>query len=343
MHTGVISFCDRVAYNIKSSDTKDVILQEIEVLYKIKILQKHWHALNHTNVAQIYRSPHICCLRSNGNPYYMFFTTYEDVPIIYFIDKKVQPGYQKPRIILGRGKFDDAVFANGGTLIEGEMVKDKGGQWLFLINDVIVFQGTFLEQVPLPKRLAYAYRLLDLFSPDPIIDMCAFQVKQYCYASKEGLDFLLAFSNELPYTNRGIYYCPYMMQYKPKLYNFDESLIKEVHRKVKDNPEFREIHSTQPNGAATTDIVAAPPPSVPCSENERVLWLRKTEHPDVYDVYEAQNNTSKLGVAHIASLKLSKQLRAVFKDLTVTVNVPFRCRYNEIFHKYEPIAEYVAA
>ena len=77
------------------------------------------------------------------------------------------------------------------------------------------------------------------------------------------------------------------------------------------------------------------------NEDEQVLWLRKTEHPDVYDVYQAQNNTTKLGVAHIASLKVSKQLRSVFKDLTVTVSVAFRCRYNTTFHKYEPIAESV--
>lgn len=340
MHTGVISFCDRVAYNIKSSDTKDDILRELEVLYKIKILQKHWHHITESNVKHIYTQPHMACLRSNGNPYYMFFTKYEDVPIIFYIDKKVQPGYQKPRIILGRGLFDESLFENGGTVLDGEMVKDTDGQWIFLINDVIVFKGTFLEDVPLPKRLVHAYTLLQSFQPDPVVDMCTFQVKQYCYASREGFDFLLEFANQLPYTNRGIYFCPYFMQHKPKLYNFDASLIKEVHRKVKDNPEFREKGDVDEVVLQEVPIPQATIPSAPCNSGEIIMWLRKTEYPDVYDVYESQSQTQtkSIGIAHVQSLSMSKKLRAKFKDLTVTMSVPFRCRYNETFKKYEPIA-----
>lgn len=336
MHTGVISFCDRVAYNIKSSDTKDAILRELEVLYQIKILQKHWHPLTKDNVSQIFRSPHLACLRSNGNPYYMFFSKYEDVPIIYFVDKKVQPGYQKPRIILGKGLFDSSLYESGGTVVEGEMVKDSTGQWIFLIHDVQVFKGAYLDGVPLPKRLEHAYNILKLFRPDPVIDVCSFQVKQYVYASKEGLDFLLEFSDKLPYTNRGIYYCPFYMQYKPKLYNFDASLIKEVHRKVKDNPEFREIGESTP--PTEQHIPYEPSVIVPQDSSERVLWLKKTENPDVYNVFDSQSQTNAMGIAHVPTLAMSKKLRAVFKDLTVTVSVPFRCKLNVSFNKYEPIA-----
>lgn len=348
MHTGVISFCDRVAYNIKSSDTKDVILHELEVLYNIKILQKHWHSITPANVSQIYRSPHIACLRSNGNPYYVFFSKYEDVPIIYFIDKKVQPGYQKPRIILGRGRFDPSLFETGGTVLDGEMVKDSNGQWIFLINDVLVFKGSYLHDVHMPKRLVHAYTVIKSFTPDPIMDVCTFQVKQYCYASKEGLDFLLDLSSRLPYTNRGIYYCPYMMQYKPKLYNFDESLIKDVYRKVKDTPDFREITTTPTSRSESITEELEPPPvaqicpdipiTSPRNADERLLWLKKTEHPDVYNLYESQNTMSTLGVAHIPSLSMSRRLRSVFKELTVAVGVQFSCKFNEAFQKYEPIS-----
>lgn len=336
MHTGVISFCDRVAYNIKSSDTKDDILGDLESFFNIKILQKHWYPLTPDSCKHIYRAPHLTCLRSNGNPYYMFFTRYEDVPIIYFIDKKVQPGYQKPRIIIGRGMFDESLFDGKGTLIEGEMVKDRSEQWLFLINDVIGVRSQFLRDVPLPKRIAYAYSILENYTPDSVIDFCSFQVKQYCYATQNGLDFLLKFAEDLPYTTRGIYYWPFFLQYKPKLYNFDETVIKEVYRKVKDNPEFREKQSSAPPSPL-------PPSPQPLStfvagpQSGNVMWLRKTENPDVYDVYSASNHQAKTGVAHIPSLVLSRKLRQIFKDLTVTVSVAFSCRFNEKFGKYEPI------
>jgi hypothetical protein len=337
MHTGVISFCDRVAYNIKSSDTKDVILNQLESLYQIKILQRHWHSLTEETVKHVYRAPHLACLRSNGNPYYIYFSRYEDVPIIYYIDKKVQPGYQKPRIILARGMFDEAIF--DGTVMEGEMVKDKMGQWLFLINDVIGYKGKYLKDIPLPKRLEHAYSILDSYRPDPFIDVCTYQVKCYCYATTDGLDNLIALSEKLPYTNRGIYYWPFFLQYKPKLYNFDDSVIKEVHRKVKDNPEFREkkeddVPSPTRKQVSQPTIIANAP-----KEGESVMWLRKTENPDVYDIYAAQNGSNKLGVAHVPTLATSRMLRKVFKDLTVTISIPFMCKFNDKFQKYEPISQ----
>jgi hypothetical protein len=50
MHTGIISFCDRVAYNIKSNDIKDNILNYIYTLYNIRIIQKHYHKLDENNI-----------------------------------------------------------------------------------------------------------------------------------------------------------------------------------------------------------------------------------------------------------------------------------------------------
>ena len=342
MHTGVISFCDRVAYNIKSSDTKDEVLASLESFFNIRILQKHWYPLTTESVKQIQRAPHLTCLRSNGNPYLMYFTCYEDVPIILFIDKKVQPGYQKPRMIIGRGMFDEGLFQNKGTVIEGEMVKDAQGQWLFLINDVIGYRSRWLKDMPLPKRLQLAYEILGAYTPDPVMDFCVFQVKQYAYASREGLEALMDLSTTLPYSSRGLYYWPFFLQYKPKLYNFDNSVIKEVHRKVKDNPEFRELPPSPqapPTPPSPSPVVSVLPtlPTGPTAAGAHVMWLRKTETPDVYDVFSANNQATKVGVAYVPSLGLSRKLRQVFKDLTVTMSIPFRCRFNDKFSKYEPI------
>lgn len=347
MHTGVISFCDRVGYNIKSSDTKETILRELNGKFQIQILQKHWHKLDSEGVTHLYRSPHFACLRSNGNPYYMYFTRYEDVPIIYFIDKKIQPGYQVPRVILGRGKWGDEVFNQ--TLIEGEMVKDKYNGWIFLINDVIAFQGEYLWRLTLPQRLEYGYRLLqDYYKPDPLMDVCMFHMKKYAHATQEGITALLELSKELPYTSRGLYFWPFSRKFKPKLYNFDDTLIKAVTRKVKDNPEFREAPLPPPpeESAVTSpqQIVEndATPPQLDqftnVNEDDRVFWLRKTENPDVYDIYQTSQMTSqKEGVAHVPSLKVSKLLRSEFKDATVAVTIPFVCKYDDKWQKWLPL------
>jgi hypothetical protein len=307
----------------------------------------------------------------------MYFTLYEDVPIIYYIDKKVQPGYQVPRIILTKGRWDDSLFSN--TLIEGEMVKDKYGGWVFLINDVIVYKTQYLSNEPLPKRLELAFEILDKYHvSDKIIDVCNFQVKQYANATQEGVDALIEMAKILPYTSRGIYFWPFSNKYKPKLINFNDNLIKSVYRKVKDTPDFHEsipqsavnavLHSneeddTDMNDSENISIITPPKPisiveklklsakitndhtnteiaTDNLKENEKIYWLRKTENPDVYDMYESDNGihkNNKIGISQISSMQTSKMMRTIFKDATVAVFIPFICSYNKNTTKWIPI------
>lgn len=366
MYTGIISFCDRIRYNIKSSETKDAILSDLERKYNIRILQRHWYKLDETTAPQLKKTPHWACLRSNGNPYYMFFTRFDDVNIIYFIDKKVQPGYEKPRIILGRGMFHDDLFND--TILDGEMVRrtDQPG-WVFLVNDVIAYCGHSLRDVVLPKRISYAY---DLFhtkhKPDPFFDVCIFSIKKYVHPTKNVISELMKLSEILPYTNRGVYFWCHNNKLKPKLFNFDDGLIKSVHRKVKDCPEFRnrnepenettrvEKEEKEKEESKENKTLLDTKHTVLLQQNSRenrenrenkedetgkLLWLRKTENPDIFDIFTTQQCTDKVGNAYIASLLMSKRLRTIFKDLTVAIGVPFLCSYNKQFEKWSPIKQ----
>ena len=154
---GIISFSDRVAFNIKSNEHKDIILDQLKSLCNIKILQRHHHNLDNNNVNFIL-SNHLMNLRSNGNRYYLYFTLYNNIETMYFIDKKIHPGYQRPRIIFGRGLFAKALFKN--TLLDGEMVKCKDNSWTFLINDIICYEGIYLNRKILPERLKIVYNML---------------------------------------------------------------------------------------------------------------------------------------------------------------------------------------
>ena len=346
MQTGVISFCDRINYNIKSLETKDEILNDLQRLFNVHILQRHWYHFDEKCYEQMNMNPHLACLRSNGNPYYMYFTKYEDVPIIYFIDKKIHPGYQKPRIMLGRGLWDISLFNN--TVFDGEMVKDKYHGWIYLINDLLAYKGRNLFNEPLPKRLELAIDILDTcLTLDPVIDCCRYQVKQYASVTQEGINALIDLSKTLPYTTRGMYFYPYVLKYKPKLVNFDDTLIKSVIRKVKDVPDFQD--GTTPTFVIPTkipDIVkTAANESFPVisTDNNSVeaYMLRKTELPDIYEVYGLNNNGirgEKLGTAVIPNMKVSKMMRSIFKDTTVATYVKMTCEYKKDFNKWLPIA-----
>lgn len=339
MHSGVISFCDRVGHNIKCPETKDAILAELEGRFGIRILQKHWYRIDARSAPVVVHNPHAVCLRSNGNPYYMFFTRFQDVPVLLFIDKKVQPGYDKPRIILCRGMFHAPLFDS--TVLDGEMVRDREGRWVFLVNDLVAACGRLLDAAPLPERLALAQRVFgEWHTPDACQDVCSYQVKRYAHCSKEGVRALLALADGLPYTSRGIYFWPFQLRYKPKLFNFDESLIKIVPRRVKDVADFREDdEGGSPRAASAPTRVPEPAAAIGEAEaGARTLWLRKTEQPDVYDVLDRRTGGQRLGVAQVSSLATSRLLRAVFREATAAVTRPFECVFDVSFQKWRPIA-----
>ena len=358
MHTGVISFCDRIHFNVKCSTFKDELLKRLDAAFGLKIIARHWHRLDESGIELVTnpRAPHWMCFRSNGNPYYMVLINYEDVPMIVYIDKKIQPGYEYPRMLLGRGQFSTKAFEGNGTIFDGEMVKDTRNGWAFLINDVISYGGRALRHVNLKQRLAAAVEVLDGHVHDPYMDSCVHHIKRYFAPTQEGFSGLLETAAFLPYTHRGVYFWPDNYRFKPKLHNFDDTLIKTVTRKVKDEPEFREHNTPAPAQApapapiAPTKATALPvsthsmerdtrTPAVPHIDSTgTIMWLKKTENPDVYEVYppyETGGNI-KVGIAAVPSLTVSKMLRAVFKSRTIAQPAAFECAWHPEFQKYVP-------
>jgi len=353
MQTGIISFGDRVAWNIKCNNTKDKILDEIYNLYGIRIIQKHYFKIDENNIKHLSKVPHMISLRTNGNRYYIYFTKYNDVEIIYFIDMKIHTGYEKPRIILARGLFNPSLFTN--TLIEGEMVKTKENKWIFIINDIIAYEGKKLENLILLERLKIIYNLLnDKYTPDPICDVCNYQIKSYYYLSKKSLNELIEKSKSLNYTCRGIYFNSYYLKHKPKLYNFDEKVIISVQKKVKDITEFKssnqnEIQSniivptqTTSNFIITSNIQTKEEKKEEINnDNYHYLWVAKTDDADIYYLYDNYNilTSNKIGVALITTLKDSIEIRNKFKDKNLTYTMKYKCIFNEKFNKYQPIEQ----
>lgn len=357
MQTGIISFGDRVAWNIKCNNTKDLILNDIYNLYGIRIIQKHNFKLDESNIIHLSKVPHLMSLRTNGNRYYIYFTKYNDIEIIYFIDMKIHTGYDKPRIILGRGLFAPSLFLN--TLIEGEMVKTKESKWIFIINDIIAYEGKKIDNLILPKRLELLYDLLETkYTEDKICDICSYKVKTYYYISKKSLEELLDNSKKLNYTSRGLYFYSYYLKHKPKLLNFDDNVIIDVKKKIKDITEFKtQLSSSIP--AIPTNFIITSNIEVSSNiidntnttndnniikENEinnnyKELWIAKTDDADIYHLYDNFNilTSNKIGIALVPSIKDSIKLRNQFKDKNLTYTIKYKCIYNEKFNKYQPL------
>lgn len=366
MHTGYISFCDHLGLNIKSHEVKERIVRDLQEKYSAKIVQRHHERLEAPGLARLQKNPHLVCLRSNGNPYFLFLTRCQHVNQCIFIDKKIQSGYFVPRMILSKLRFDDELFED--TLIDGEMIT-QAGKWVFLAHDLLVLKGHRLDNDTIVKRIQLFHDLLDTgFRPDPT-DVCSIQVKTY--VTYERIRYLVEeLMPALPYTCRGLYFKPLYIKITDVLYNFDDSLIKKVER-VKYQSESDTFHDSTnlaglkrvtppttpiaanaanagnsvlpttaaPVAAATIPLapVAHANPAIPVeSPTSTKMLIEKTHTVDVYNVFDPKTK-ARIGIAAVTTLKMSRQMQLMFKAVGLQARLLLPCQYHERFQKWLPI------
>jgi hypothetical protein len=66
----------------------------------------------------------------------------------------------------------------------------------------------------------------------------------------------------------------------------------------------------------------------------KILWIKKTNIPDVYYLYENKEE-NKIGIAHIPNIKISLYCSKVIGDQPMK----FNCIYNNKFDKWIPLNE----
>jgi hypothetical protein len=320
MQIAEISFADKVAYNIKADDTKKYILDQLEKKYDLKIITKHHERFEEKLLPLMNNNPHLICARSNGNPYFLHMLKYNFNNYCIFIDKKIQHGYFYPRMIICNFHFAESIFDD--TIFEGEMIKTKTGKWIFVINDLIVHKGTYLNNINLVKRLNILYELLDKDFLDDDMDICTLSVKKY-FKYDEFQNLLHTHIPKLPYTCRGVYFKPLFLRFKDILVNFDDNVVKKVEKKkYKNVSNFLQLTDD-------TQLPSKPETShVTIKQNQNFL-ARKTNSPDIYELFNTDNTPQ--GVACIPTLKISKAMRALFENKNVVDKVEIQCEFSEKF------------
>jgi hypothetical protein len=358
MIIGEISFCDFVGYNIKSDDTKKYILDNIQNKYGIKIITKHFEKYDERLLTNLQDKPHLLSLRTNGNPYFLCLTKLNFVNYCIFIDKKIQQGYCFPRMIIAHFHFHDSLFDD--TILDGEMVKNVGGTWSYLINDMIVHKGQHLLDLNVVRRLNMIYKMLaNDFTKDEN-DICKIMVKKY-FKYTDTQYILNEYVQTVPYTCRGIYFKPLFLKFKDILLNFDDNLIKKVERTkykhVKSfllNEDKHDISQNQslPNndddietcsvasGASSSKCSVSSTSSTSSTSNtinteKRRLLVRKTNLPDVYELHD--KNMVYLSYACVPSLTVSRYLRELFENKNIVDIVEVDCYFSQQFKKWLPI------
>lgn len=310
MQTGNISFCDKIALNIKAEEFKEKILYDLETKYNIKILNKHFEIFrNEVSLPKLTKCPYMFCLKSNGNPYFMFLTRINNVNTCIMIDKKIQQGYFLPRMIIVHMMFGDELFKD--TLFDGEMIRDMDGEWVYLLNDIYVNKGNHLVDTNIVKRHNIMYSLLEKEYRQHN-DLFYIQVKRI-FPLNELKNVVNGFKNELKYTSRGVMFKPMFIKFKDILYNFDDSLVKQNKKnKIGTTNEFIETQNL----------------------DKQVFMIKNTHTPDIYQLYQ---NNKFIGNACVNTLSVSKFCLGIFKDTSLNDTFKVECTYNTKFNKWTPI------
>ena len=342
MQTGYISFCDSTAFNIKTSNIKEDILKTIENLSNIKIIQKHFDIFNKNHFKKLNDIPHLVSLKSNGNPYLLFLTKINFINISIFIDKKIQPGYFLPRMIISYFQFHDSLYSN--TLFDGEMVKIKDNKWNFIINDIYIHKNTNLSSQNIFNRIDIIYNILNNeINIDTCDNICNFSIKKYF--KYEDMKYMVEdYKPKLNYTCRGIYFNPLYFKFKRILYNFDDGLINSVKRvKYQKNNEFLSstnniIQSKIPtsNKRSKMPILSKQNSIIDKSNNLtektqaathviKEFYIEQTDMVDVFNLYDIYSN-KKIDIAYVPNIKTCHFLKNIFKDVTIITKLKIKCK-----------------
>jgi hypothetical protein len=194
------------------------------------------------------------------------------------------------------------------------------------------------------------------YTPDETIDVCNYKVKSYFNMYKESIENIMELSSNLNYTCRGIYIWPFDIKYKPKLYNFDESSVINVVRKTKDITEFKSMEPVAASTSTVIEHVVAPialttPATLTAAatssstnilnNEEKLLYIVKTNEPDIYNVYDNEDvlNKPSIGIALVQTLSDSKLLRNSFRDKNAITNIKFACVFVDKFKKWRAVRQ----
>lgn len=305
-----ISFCKKSGLNIVEAQDKQNIIDILSNNYSINFKSNRAMILNKKSLSYLRANPHLISVKTTGSNYYLFMTKLNDTNCCFFIDRKVKQGYTLPRIILTNLSFSDSVFND--TLIDGELIRDKQNNWMFLISDMPLCKGQKLS-CDILERFNRLYGLLkNDFREDPSIDICPLRVKQL-FDYSEFSKLITQYIPQLKYNIRGLYFNTLNPKHNNQLFIYKER----TNYNPKDNKVQLKKKQTNDNTVSS-----------------KTFEIKKTLQPEIYDLYK--KGDERFEVAYVSGLKASRLLKGLFDTKT---KVFVKCIFNKKFNKWEPVEE----
>tara|TARA_B100000035_G_C20969882_1_gene540539 strand:- start:33 stop:1154 length:1122 start_codon:yes stop_codon:yes gene_type:complete len=351
LETGTISFCDKKALNIKSDDYKRYILEKLEKQHGVVLYKRNYQSYkpNHEKLVKRFGNSSMLSVVSSGNAYLLYITKdeYSGKNQVFFIDCKISEGYEYPRIIMLWLRFKKNVYKN--TLFRGELVRDRDSNWIYLIDDLLVYCGRQMNKVKKVEKVRNTHDIFEnSYCRDDRLELMTIRIKKYFTVDKTE-DIKNKFIPSLNYDSRGI-----MLHLNNGMNLFVNTgggrtrhttkrrNIKSVKKEVKPKPTKDKIslsagksdYKTERHIAHSIKMTIEP---IDTPERDTAtLIIKDTDQPDVYKLYAKKGTVNKrVSYAHVPSIEISKMLRELF--VSATGDILVQCKYNSVFNKWTPI------
>ena len=291
--------------------TETQTIREIGALlkkYGVDIEYKKYHFLDKNRAQELKATKHSFVLNTFGTKYLLFLTKVNSKNYAIYINRKNESFYYV------KTRFSEELYSD--TVFEGETVK-IGNDWSFLLSDIHLYRGQPLQSITFDERYRRMTKLLnEEYISDEYVE--PFRLFKDIKSVRE------KYVPTLPFQVNGYLFKSSAFATYDILYIFPECRNKKEDEVVREPSDSVIATDTSPKKAKEVSVM----------KNEIIFISKKTEYPDVYELYES-SNSKMYDYAGISTIGVSKMVREWFAEKTELVIL---FRKNKINEKWDPVS-----
>jgi L-rhamnose mutarotase len=298
--------------------TETQTIREIGALlkkYGVDIEYKKYHFLDKNRAQELKATKHSFVLNTFGTKYLLFLTKVNSKNYAIYINRKNESFYYV------KTRFSEELYSD--TVLEGETVK-IGNDWSFLLSDIHLYRANNLQTQTFDERYRRMTKLLneEYISDEYVEPFRLFKKEVFDYTDIKSVRE--KYVPTLPFQVNGYLFKSSQVSTYDILYIFPEC------RNKKDDEVGREPSES----IVATDTSPKKMKEVPEMKDEMIFITRKTEYPDVYELYESPK-AKMYDYAGIPTIGVSKLMREWFGEKTELVIL---FKKNKINERWGPVS-----
>ena len=293
-------------------------IREISALlkkYGVNIEYKRYHFLDKNRAQELKSTRHSFVLNTFGTKYLLFLTKVNSKNYAIYVNRKNESFYYV------KTRFLEELYSD--TVLEGETLK-IGSDWSFLVSDIHLYRSKSLQSNTFYERYRCITKLMsdEYISDDYIEPFRLLKKDVFDYTDIKSVRD--KYIPTLPFQVNGYLFKSSAVSTYDILYIFPECR----------NKKEDEVGREPSDAVIASETSPKKVKEVPEMKDEMEFITRKTEYPDVYELYES-SNSKMYDYAWLSTIGVSKMVREWFGEKTELVIL---FKKNKINDRWEPVS-----